>query len=168
MGTDDSSLEADLNKWWWYKKKDKLYKFANSINFHLLQVLRYCWSTLQICISLLRSLLYTRIMLVCLSILKACKHWQSTVQMWYKSSVVKYESLFTVLCVCTTGGVQVSQAITPSVFMYQTPQGIVYAPATGPIQDKAIFSFQQPTQTLAVSQTDTPGMSCCILPVIDI
>lgn len=53
---------------------------------------------------------------------------------------------------------QTSQAMTPSVFMYQTPQGIVYAPATGPMQDKAIFSFQQPTHTITVSQPDANGV----------
>lgn len=62
--------------------------------------------------------------------------------------------IFFILVQVTSQG---NQALTPSVFMYQTPQGIVYAPATGTIQDKAIFSFQQPTQTLAVSHTENAG-----------
>jgi len=47
--------------------------------------------------------------------------------------------------------------MTPSVFMYQTPQGIVYAPANGTLNDKTLISFQQPTQTLTVSQADNSG-----------
>ena len=39
--------------------------------------------------------------------------------------------------------------MTPSVFMYSTPQGIVYAPATASVQDKQIFNFQQIPQALS-------------------
>ncbi|KAL4238573.1 hypothetical protein ACF0H5_003280 [Mactra antiquata] len=46
-------------------------------------------------------------------------------------------------------------ALTPSVFMYQTPQGIVYAPATGTLQDKTLLNFSQATTALSASQNDT-------------
>ena len=49
---------------------------------------------------------------------------------------------------------QAASAMTPSVFMYSTPQGIVYAPATASIQDKQIFNFQQIPTALS-QQVDT-------------
>ncbi|XP_045180458.2 serum response factor-like [Mercenaria mercenaria] len=58
-------------------------------------------------------------------------------------------SAATTVNVLNTGTHQAASALTPSVFMYQTPQGIVYAPATGPIQDKTIFNFQQPATALS-------------------
>ncbi|XP_052770127.1 serum response factor-like isoform X1 [Mya arenaria] len=48
------------------------------------------------------------------------------------------------------------QAMTPSVFMYQTPQGIVYAPATGTMQDKTIFNLQPSTNDNNGQQQQQP------------
>jgi len=50
------------------------------------------------------------------------------------------------------GNTQSSAALTPGVVMYQTPQGIVYAPTTATLQDRSVFNFQQ--QATALSQGD--------------
>lgn len=50
---------------------------------------------------------------------------------------------------------QAATALTPSVFMYQTPQGFVYAPATGPLPDKTVFNFTQPATALSGAQIET-------------
>ncbi|XP_076099514.1 serum response factor-like [Mytilus galloprovincialis] len=55
-------------------------------------------------------------------------------------------------------------AMTPGVVMYQTPQGIVYAPTTATLQDRQVFNFQQPAQPLSLSQNEG-GQQYITIPV---
>lgn len=55
-------------------------------------------------------------------------------------------------------------AMTPGVVMYQTPQGIVYAPTTATLQDRPVFNFQQPAQPLSLSQNEG-GQQYITIPV---
>lgn len=55
-------------------------------------------------------------------------------------------------------------AMTPGVVMYQTPQGIVYAPTTATLQDRAVFNFQQSAQPLSLSQNEG-GQQYITIPV---
>lgn len=55
-------------------------------------------------------------------------------------------------------------AMTPGVVMYQTPQGIVYAPTTATLQDRPVFNFQQPAQPLSLSQSEG-GQQYITIPV---
>ena len=71
---------------------------------------------------------------------------------------------YNILC-CILGTQQTAPALTPSVFMYQTPQGIVYAPAPGSIQDKTIFNFPQSATALSdtgMIQTFSVSFQQCI------
>ncbi|KAL5007917.1 hypothetical protein ScPMuIL_013498 [Solemya velum] len=52
---------------------------------------------------------------------------------------------------------QAGTAVTPGVVMYQTAQGIVYAPTTATLQDRSIFNFQQ--------QGDQQGQQVITIPV---
>nr|AJS14994.1 serum response factor [Pinctada imbricata] len=58
-----------------------------------------------------------------------------------------------------------TQAMTPGVVMYQTPQGIVYAPTAATLQDRSIFNFQQPATALSLSQTDGQQQQIITIPV---
>ncbi|XP_021351453.1 uncharacterized protein LOC110449135 isoform X2 [Mizuhopecten yessoensis] len=52
---------------------------------------------------------------------------------------------------------QSSSGLTPGLVMYQTPQGIVYAPTTATLQDRSVFNFQQPATSLSIPTQQTEG-----------
>ncbi|KAL3874948.1 hypothetical protein ACJMK2_037897 [Sinanodonta woodiana] len=71
----------------------------------------------------------------------------------HQQTVYRLPSSQPVIATSTQG----TTTLTPSVVMYQTPQGIVYAPATASIQDRQIFNFQQPATAFSMPQTDQQG-----------
>ncbi|XP_069117171.1 serum response factor-like [Argopecten irradians] len=59
---------------------------------------------------------------------------------------------------------QTSGGLTPGLVMYQTPQGIVYAPTTATLQDRSVFNFPQPATSLSLP-TQTEGQQIITIPV---
>ncbi|XP_033734099.1 serum response factor-like [Pecten maximus] len=60
---------------------------------------------------------------------------------------------------------QTSSGLTPGLVMYQTPQGIVYAPTTATLQDRSVFNFPQPATSLSIPTQAEGGQQIITIPV---